>query len=361
MASCLTLHIGTPKSATTHLQSILRAQREALAAAGVCYPGAYLPLGGLNHQPAVYGLGGRHIDWLEAGPEPYEDYLAALASEVKRTGQRVLLSAEAMCSLDEDEIYRLLAALGVEPADTDVVLTARDLGRMVPSIWQQTIKGGATTGLDGFTLAISRARHMVETSSFWRVYGAPGIVERWAGVVGADRITVVTVPAGRGDPQALWTRFATAARLPRTTAVVPQNSPRDDNVSLTAGQAEMLRAINQVLGDRGMPVAEQRVLRRRILGKWQGAAHPEATPIRLSPGAQAEVRAWAEEDVEKLRSHAVRVVGDLDDLLTPVTDDSQIEWPVCTTAMGHDVLALMDPPRGRRSRRERLRSFISGR
>jgi hypothetical protein len=361
VASGLTLHVGTPKSGTTHLQSILSARRADLAQAGVCYPGAsYLPDDGLNQQPAVYGLGARHIDWLDTGPEKYTELLDALASEVKATGERVLLSAEAMCSLDEDEIGGLLEVLGVAAADTDVVITARDLGRMIPSIWQQTIKGGATKGLDGFTMAVSRARQETSTTSFWRVYGVPGIVERWAGVVGLDHVSVVTVPAGGHSSPELWARFADAARLPAAVRNVGSTSPRADNVSLSAGQAEMLRAINEVLRDRGMPPGDQRVLRRRILHQWQGAAHPAAIPIRLSTAAQAPVRRWTQEDVQALRSRGVRVVGDLDDLLAQPTHDGDASWPKCTPAMAYDVLALIDMP-SRRSRRERLRSLVRGR
>lgn len=363
MASGLTLHIGTPKSGTTHLQSVLRGRRRRLAEVGVRYPGAdTLPHRGLNQQPAVYGLGARHIDWIHGDRRRFEHYLQAVVDEVRGTRHRALLSAEALVCLDDDEVRTFLSLFGVPARQVRVVVTARDLARLLPSIWQQQIKSGAIESLDGYVEAITGTRDEGDASAFWRVYAVPGIVRRWARIVGMEQITVVTVPAPGEPSTTLWRRFALAVGIPADDGTpLPPRSPMDDNRSLSAEQAELLRAVNKLMRDQSVEPARQRRIREQIRTSWQGGSHTASTPIRLTEQTLATVAEWSAQDVDDLRALGVHVIAGVDDLLAHDCAQREDSTPSYSAAMAQDVLSLVHlpemPPGGRR----RLQTLLKAR
>jgi hypothetical protein len=310
----LTLHIGTPKSGTTYLQAILAAGRDELESRGILYPGRrYLPQEGFNQQPAIYALGRRHIGWLsEEARENAEHWLPRLSSEVAGHSGRVLLSAESLAFFVHDEIEELLRTLHVTPEQVHVVITGRDLGRILPSIWQQNVKNGAVQEMEAYLDSVRDLRERPNIP-MWTAFGLPGLVERWAEVVGMERVTLVTAPHGRGT--ALWERYATACDIPTDLPERTGTGTRkDDNTSLTRGQAELLRAINAQMKAAEWEHARAQKVRGRLLNTWMSADLARGTRIVLPPHLRPDVEKWCVEDIARLRDTGVRVVGDLADL-----------------------------------------------
>src|SRR4051794_33492045 len=133
MASKITLHIGLQKSGTTYLQSILGGCAGELAEIGVLYPTGNKTIE--THERILYGLLGTEFPWVsEERARNYRSQGKWLVSEVTRWPGRVLLSAEALSVIRTPAIHSLLDSLGC--ADVDIIVTARDLGRALPSLWQ---------------------------------------------------------------------------------------------------------------------------------------------------------------------------------------------------------------------------------
>src|SRR5690242_19154251 len=273
MTRTLTLHVGTPKSGTTHLQAVLHANRDRLRRSGTLYPGAgRLPRDGFNQQPAVYALAGPMLGWVDdavrRGAEPMLDHLAA---EVRAHRGHSLVSAESLAFFDPASGRALLDRLGFAPEEVTVVVTARDLGRLLPSVWQQNVKNGSTQELEPYLDGVAALRDGAP-SPFWTAFGLPGLVRRWMSVVGADGVVLVTVPASGADPDVLRRRFAVAAGLPDDvvdTFVTDRQPHRaHDNVSLSASQAELIRQVNLVLEAEGLSRDAQQRMRARLLTRW---------------------------------------------------------------------------------------------
>jgi hypothetical protein len=345
MSPRLTLHIGTPKSGTTYLQTILRSGRRTLRRRGICYPGEwYLPQDGLNQQAAIYALGRRNIGWVSpAARENALRHFDRLCEEVSGHSGRVLISAESLCFFDTEEIQRLLDDFRVAASAVDVVITGRDFGRLLPSIWQQNVKNGTTQPLEHYLDSVSALRG-VGTVPLWTAFGLPGLVERWSRVVGLDRVTLVTVPQRGGG--SLWSRFASAVDIPETLDRKARGTRTDRNLSLTASQTSLLRYINRCLEENGYPAEERRVMRGRLLDAWMASDSPAGSPIALPERLRPVVERWADEDITTLGSLGVRVVGSLEEL-RPGSGSSFAPAPDTEPSLDHvagDVLILLEKP-----------------
>src|SRR4051794_32503979 len=138
----LTLHVGTPGSGVTHLQTVWRDARPGLVRARVLYPGAgYLPQQGLNQQAAIRAL-------IAGGDGDAAAHFQVLCAEVAGHDGHTVLSAEALAELDPEVGRTLIERLGVALDQVTVVITAGDLARSLPRYWQQHLEDGSTEQLE---------------------------------------------------------------------------------------------------------------------------------------------------------------------------------------------------------------------
>lgn len=310
MSRTVCLHIGIAKTGTTYLQRRLFANRDLLRRNGTLYPGT---------GPAAHFLGSLDLRGATFKGHVYDevdgawDRLVAAADAFPGT---TLISHETLARAKPAQISRAVAAFGT--GDVRVLVTARDLARQIPATWQETLKNRSETRysdyLDEVFAGWSAGKR--PGGGFWAVQDVAGLVRRWAAVVGADRVVVVTVPPSGSDRDELWQRFANAAGLPDVAYADPQHP---GNASLGAAEAELLRRLNPLLTDQlDWPAYETRVKRRlaeQILG-------PIAAAGRLVTPAEraAEVQAIAVSQVESLEASGAKVVGSWSDLLPTETD-----------------------------------------
>lgn len=346
-ARTLTLHIGTPKSATTFLQALLSSSRKALRDHRVLYPGAgYLPHEGLNQQPVMYAVAGPEVRWTtEEVRRRGERLLPKLVHELGRHRGSAVVSAEVLASFGPESIAALPEALGYRPDQVRVVVTARDFGRLMASVWQENVKNGATTTMDEYLTSTAALRGGAP-SPFWTAYGLPGLVDRWADVVGLERVRLVTVPHAEQRDQ-LWPRFCRALGLTELPEPEPPREHKRNNISLTASQVQLLRQVNTVLDGEPHTHRERQRIRGRLLDAWMAAPGGRGGSLELGEALLADVRRWAEEDVAALRLRAGRgldVQGDLDELY-PVAarpgDGAGDDGPFSIQDAARDVLALL--------------------
>lgn len=296
----LFVHVGLQKTGTSFLQRILWDSEAGLARQDVeMVPGSKQAMFRLMLD--VRGRFNAEID-----PPAVTRAVERLPAELRRARRTAIISQESLATASPEQIARLLAATAGR--ETHVIVTLRDLGRQIPSAWQQSLQAGHSERLGRF---VDRLEQTVGADSrHWQAMDAPAVLTRWAEQVPAERIHVVTVAPSGSEPTVLLDRFCSVVGLDPTTLTIEATRR---NRSLRAEQAEVLRRVNarlppeltrrDVYGDIG-----KRYFAVQVLGDDQG------TSIRLP----AERREWcadlSERYIESIQAGGYQVVGDLADL-----------------------------------------------
>ncbi|MDN3351597.1 hypothetical protein [Actinomadura sp. DC4] len=321
MASRLILHIGLQKSGTTYLQELIAGSAGELAEAGIVYPVA--PAGKRrrrtdNHEWASYGLLGQEYPWVsEERAATEKSAWKDLERQVSREKGTVLLSAEALSVIRTPAIRTLLARLGV--GDVEVVVTARSLGRSLPSLWQQHVRNGRRLGFERYLDMLGEQRRLpaarIEEDGelhLWRAFAIGRLARRWAREVGQSRVRVVTSP-GR-PPQLLWARFAEAIGVPGFTFPTGDAAARPVHTGLTAPEAVVLTSLNSALAKAGWTPDTARRLREAVLADGFQPRVERGPRIAVPPHWRSCVAEWSAQDVSELLESGVTVIGDTADL-----------------------------------------------
>lgn len=326
MADRLVLHIGTQKSGTTYLQRVLEALAKPLRKSGVLYPTRLVGKRDIyNHEAAAYGLlGTAAFPWVpRAKAMTQEPAWQSLVEKVRGWKGTAIVSGEALSVIDAQAAQILVRSLGVD--NTHVIITARDLGRVLPSSWQQHIRNGRSTPFDTYlrqlaerrgpkTAGERRARWEADPDqTFWRAYAIGSLVDRWAPL--AQQVTVVAVPRRGAAPDELWHRFTDALALgdalPRTPPTIDEVSA---NIGITEPETLVLAGVNRVAAEHGVPEQHLRALRGRISRDAFVPRIDRGDPVRLPRSWVDTVRAWADEDVTELLHTQASIIGSADDM-----------------------------------------------
>ena len=321
MAKRIVLHIGARKTGTTYLQHGLRTRRRELGSAGARYPtsiGLFRLL--KNHElPLLAALRQLSQPWMNSDDHMnYDAIWSRIRRDIDCTNGTVILSAEALASLDSKAIADVPQVLGCE--HIRVVITMRDLGRVLPSTWQQHVRNGYSTGYEPYLESISHQRafldlpgtaHQDTDANFWASFAPGPLVRRWQEI--SDDIALVTVPRAPGRPEELWERFWAALDLPGPAAPPPEASVTPNHHrGLPAGPAYLLCETMRDLQRRGVDIQKRRKIAMR-LGR-EMLARPTGKKLQLPvPETWRNlVQAWAEHDRDGVEGS--RVYGDLSDL-----------------------------------------------
>jgi hypothetical protein len=255
-----------------------------------------------------------------------------------------LISHEMFAPASRKHVAKAVADLGAD--DVRIVITARDLGRQVPAVWQERIKNGAQDTYGDYLLEVFRSEEgRAQRGRFWRQQHLPGIASRWSRVVGPENLTVVTVPQSGADPRELWRRFASAAGLPELDYDLDA-APR--NPSLGVVESELLRRLNGAL-----PTLERQQYARRVKRRFSESALSATTHsgrIGVPKEYAEDVADLAERAITAVQRLGCLVVGDLDDLRPlPVRDDPPLpddvpDSEILSVALTHLGTYVAAPP-----------------
>lgn len=327
------MHVGAFKTGTSFLQSRLWHHRTELAEQGILFPG---DRGWGDQVRAISHIAGRKdANGVAVPAEPWDEMVAAV---VGWPGRSAILSFEFLSLARPRQIRRLVDAFA--PAEVHVVITARDLVRAVPAMWQEVVQGGQTWSWAQYceTVTSPLARTVPPGRAFWRAQDLPGIVRRWASAIPVERIHLVTVPPAGAPADELWHRFRTATGIkagpvPGATGVVtgsmeqaPGAGPGAElaggpdadeplpNESLDPVGTELMRRINLEVEGRMARGVYDRVLKLYVAKKvLAGRARPER--VALSAEHVRWARDRGREMAADLRALGLPVIGDLDDLV----------------------------------------------
>jgi hypothetical protein len=305
------LHVGCRKSGTSALQHGFEVGADALREAGLNQP--LLGRGATTSQLV------RPLQQAAEAGDP-----AAARKAVKRLAATIaedpaprhLVSLEALAELPAE----VTTVVADELADFDlrVVVTARPWALVIPSEWQQRVKGRVAAGYDEYTRAVRDPEDAgwlaAEGAAFHRRQDLADIARRWkAG--GADLpVHVVLVPPRREGQPGLVDLFAELVGVEPALLHVPD---RNVNPSLGYAEAEILRHVNLALGDR---LTNLKGDYRQSVRKWLAQRMMKGSPgsrIRIPK----EFEVWAVEasarQVEDLPALGVDVRGDVQSFARP--------------------------------------------
>ncbi|MBD3896231.1 hypothetical protein IEI94_10255 [Halomonas sp. ML-15] len=293
------LHIGQMKSGTTYIQNILCNNRKELSESGWMYPGDTL-----NQQHACYGICGNDIFWVKEG-ERYQARAAKLIDDIYTKKKNIIVSSEALSSLNESGIERFLEKIG--GAD-EVVVTIRSLYKTLPSAWQQSIKGGGGKSIYDFfsQLALQRPERL----GFWKTYSFGMTVKLWSKFLPVKAIVVPDKPVSKNK---LWDDFSDFAGLPSLSNI--EIGGEHSNISLNYEAAEILRSINRNIR-KWKPNANKKYLenfRSYYLNKFVFPVSDvkRGIKIKIPPEFIDDLATWSEPEVELLQKHAYSISGNV--------------------------------------------------
>jgi hypothetical protein len=288
------VHVGAPKTGSTFLQNVLWSHREQLKRAGILLPGTR----GAQDQ-AMTDL--REVSWRDKDSTWTWDMLAGKAA--KWSGD-VIITNEGLGGATAAQAARAIRSLA--PAEVHVIVVGRDLWRTLPSMWQENIKSRAVGSFENFLNAIQHGKN----DAFWN-HTANRMLRHWGDHVPAERRHLITVPPPGSPHMLLWNRFAGIVGIPDGLCQITAESA---NQSLGAAEIELLRRINQQLGDR-FPYRSH--YRRSVLQHLVGPVLKQGrNELRFGIGLDraAWILALTEERIQELSEYPCNVVGDLDEL-----------------------------------------------
>lgn len=339
------LHIGVHKTGTTALQAALADARDDLAAAGVRYPGKLQA-----HHRAALAVLGRPWGWNNRGGAVLDRaHFDRLSARVAEHRGRVVISSEFFCEAPEEVAREVVAGLGGRRVH--VVVTLRNLGKLLPSSWQQYLKYGLTTDYEPWlqdVFATPGSSRMSPT--FWKRQAHGAVVERWASAVGSDHLTVIVLEDV--DRSAMFTAFAQLLGV--DPQILVSRMDLTSNRSMTAAEAELLVRLNSRVKTQMDWTEYVTVIRRGVARGMVESREPGADEARLATPAWALDAAASEGTAAAalIAASGVRVIGDLEALTVRLPDETgspstEIPIDAAVAALEAMVQAVQEQPTSR--------------
>ncbi|WP_183100729.1 hypothetical protein [Nocardioides pelophilus] len=305
MARTVYLHIGLPKTGTTFLQTTMWENRRALRRQRFLYPGTSR----MDHYHASQEVRGASPARMGRNAGAWNKLVAKLAA----WDGDGLVSHEFFSMATPEQAKAAVAALA--PAEVRLVVTVRSYVLQFPAVWQEALKMNSDLGFDEF---MDRAlAGKLRGGWSWESQDIPRVLGNWMEAVPADRITVVTVPPPGAPRGLLWERWKDAIGIDDSAFDLDVSYA---NESLGAAQAALLMRVKPHLSG---PL-EAGGVRHRWVRKYFG--HEVLVPQRGErfgprPHHVAELASRSAAARDWVQQQEVRVVGDLDDLLSTAAPD----------------------------------------
>jgi hypothetical protein len=325
------VHIGPHKTGSTAIQVAMKQASDELKAHGVHYAT------GTGHRPAkagwALGLKGR-----PAGTEqPPLRHWENLVRQVADAGeQRVCISNEDFGRAERSQIRDLVEGFG--PERVHVVAVARRLDSYLPSQWQERVKAGERRSFEEWLRVVldrSSGEFDWDRNNVWHAHDTQRLVERWVATVGEDRFTLIV--SDESDRQLLPRTFEGMLGLPHGTL---RPDPARSNRGLTWAETELIRAINDVVADRGWSRSERRrFVKHGVLRDMAARPAPDGSKNPPFPTWAVEsLRTLSDLRVKQIRAMGVRVVGDPETMRVP-SDVPVADGPAELPGVSEEVAA----------------------
>ena len=179
------LHIGPPKTGSTHLQDLLWFNQDRLHTDGVFVAGSgqrdHFNIGrDIRGEPQIPNHPGG--TWTGTFDAALRDFEASGCHTAVITDERLAKTGPA-------RVDRTLSRL--DGFDVVIVYCMREFSGLLTSQWQERIKNGVDLEFERWIEAVRKERRH---DTFWRFHDVPAVLERWS----ADwdhRVEVITLPS----------------------------------------------------------------------------------------------------------------------------------------------------------------------
>ena len=343
------LHIGVHKTGTTAIQAALADARGELAAHNVRYPGKLQA----QHRAAL-ALLGRPWGWNNRGGGVMDrEHFDRLAKRTAKAPGRIVISSEFFCEASSEQAQEAVNALGNSGArPVQVVVTLRNLGKLLPSSWQQYLKYGMTTSYDAWlTDVLATPGSSKMTPTFWKRHDHGDVITRWAQAVGPQNLTVMVledVPRNY-----MFETFAQFLGVP--PEIFNSRMELTSNRSMTAAEAEVLVRLNKKVKKTMQWTDYVTLVRRGVaLGMVEGREPDPHEPRLHTPDwALDAAQQVGIASVNTIRESGVVVLGNLDSLTTKIDSTSapaqidQLPIDAAVTAIESVINASREDPSSR--------------
>lgn len=307
MANTVYLHVGTPKSGTTYVQGLLKANKQRLAEqAGLLYPGRTW-----NDQVrAVREAIGANPHGQDA--KGVEGAWTRLTDEMSAWDGNAIVSMEWLGTAGTPKARWMVETL--QPSRVEIIVTARDIARTIPAAWQEFVQNWHTWPWDEFVTAVTSENPRATPAGrlFWVQQDLGRILAVWKDVLPADQLHLVTLPPPGAPATELWGRFASVLGVdPRRFDATGGGG----NESLGLESTELMLRLNRasLLSNVSWDVyreAFKGVLAKRGLS----GRKPGESAVALPDDVSEWLKSYAAEQAEVIRASGAHVVGDLSDL-----------------------------------------------
>jgi len=351
------VHVGLMKTGTTYLQQLAIANREVLADQGVHFAGAtwsrqvraaqdLLDLD--QHDPQVQALSAGAWD--------------ELVAEIRgRREGATLVSMEFLSFARRRALARV--ARDLHDVEVHVIVTVRDMTATIPAQWQTSVTSRRTHTWSEFQRGVQHsdgplwaARALLGDTGvreFRRTQDVGRVLRVWGRLAPPERLTVVTVPLRRTEPDLLWRRFAEALGV---DPAVPVEAPDETNPSLGFASAELVRRLNVAL-EGVLPWDYNRTVKAPLASRMLSARRGEERRPRLDGATAAFARDWNRRSRAAVAASGARVVGTLADLpVDPPAPDAAEPGELAPAEL---LAAARDAWRGLNNLVERRRRRVS--
>jgi hypothetical protein len=310
------VHIGPHKTGTTVLQSAFHAARHELRRDHRIW------YAGRTRQPMQAAIAVSKGTGSHGRPPAWHLWDRLVKEVTKRAaGFRVVVSSEFFCEADDAAADRIVRELGGD--GVHIAITLRPLAGIFPSQWQQYVQNGLRASYDDWLERMLANPGGHKTSPyFWRRHAHADLVERWARIVGPQRVVVVVPdPADRGS---LLRGFETILDLP-SGALVPE--PGRTNRSLTLGEIELIQRLNREFRRRGWGedayhhLMRLGVIRTLLASDVSGRDEPRMSTPQWAIDRFVEL---GNESARRIEASGVVVVGDLSVLALPPSNPAEV-------------------------------------
>jgi hypothetical protein len=329
------LHIGVHKTGTTAIQDALANARPELSQWDVQYPGT-----AQAHRNVASSAMNRRLGWQVGGapaPDPtvWEDFVHSAHAFSGIT----VCSSEFFAESDDATAGQIVEKIGKE--NVHVVITLRNLGKILPSAWQQILKSGYTNGyVHWLENVLVSPEKEPKSEVFWTRHRHDIVVERWARLVGSDRVTVVVVDDANRD--GIYQDFEHLLGLPKDSLL--KQRTRSLNRSMTAAESELLRSLNEAVGgSKGWRPYGNAAHDGLIKGIVEGRTPSAEEPKLQTPQWALDIAArHAATYVASIKASGVNVIGDVDLLATHLNGPSEVhDHAIDQIAMEAAVAAIL--------------------
>ena len=297
------IHVGLPKTGTTHVQATMAVNRRRLREQGVLYPRLsghgqhFLPVLDLLQVP----FGGIELSEV-AGL--WNELLVA----VQEWPGRAVVSHELLSGASSDIVGRLVSDFAPRPVHA--IVGVRDLSSLLPAVWQERAKNQDVESWRDFRAEASTGPGGDPPHQFWHLHDVLKVLRVWREHIAAARIHVVTIPRADAGDGVLFGRFADVIGVDASDLVAPKVGA---NASIGVIELAILHEVNVAAEERLDSTAYRQQVKRFLVPQVLSRR-----PDQLKVTVPESDRGWMERYTQQVRAvlseGGFDVVGDVGEL-----------------------------------------------